>query len=95
MTGPLDRLTKLDSRLRCVANGATEVNAIRAEQNGAVRLKPGSRQAMASSLAIPVDGESLKSLGRTFRSTLRPRLSSHEETAVSASQLRRSPNSKS
>ncbi|RYE57668.1 MAG: peptidase S8 and S53 subtilisin kexin sedolisin, partial [Rhizobiaceae bacterium] len=67
MAGPLDRLTKLDSRLRCVANGATEVNAIRAEQNGAVRLKPGAYQAMASSSAIPSGGDSLKSLGRSLR----------------------------
>ena len=34
----LDKLTKLDGRLRCVANGKTEVNAVRAQQNGAVRL---------------------------------------------------------
>lgn len=34
----LDRMTKLHSRLRCVANGKTDVNAVRAQQNGAVRV---------------------------------------------------------
>jgi len=85
MAGPLDRLTKLDSRLRCVANGATEVNAVRAEQNGAVRLKPRSRQAMASSLAIPVDGESLKSLGRTLRAVKRGKSQTSLPTDVEVS----------
>lgn len=44
MGKPLDRLTKLHSRLRCVANGKTEINAVRAQQNGAVRLKPAARR---------------------------------------------------
>lgn len=38
MPNPLDKMTKLHSRLRCVANGKTEVNAVRAEQNGAVAV---------------------------------------------------------
>jgi subtilisin family serine protease len=71
MAGPLDRLTKLNGRLRCVANGATEVNAIRARQNGAVRLKPRSHDAMASSLTIPSDGESAKSRGEPVRTAKR------------------------
>jgi subtilisin family serine protease len=38
MNGPLDALDKLDSRLRCVANGKPEINAVRSQQNGAVRV---------------------------------------------------------
>jgi subtilisin family serine protease len=71
MAGPLDRLTKLDSRLRCVANGDTDVNAIRAEQSGAVRLKPRARQAQAPVSALPSGGESAKSLGQSLRAAKR------------------------
>ena len=71
MAGPLDRLTKLDSRLRCVANGDTDVNAIRAEQSGAVRLKPRARQAQAPTSALPSGGESAKSLGKSLRAAKR------------------------
>ena len=51
MARPLDKLTKLHSRLRCVANGKTDVNGVRARQNGAVRLNADamSRQAPAPS----------------------------------------------
>ncbi len=66
MPGPLDRLTKLGSRLRCVANGDTDVNAIRAEQSGAVRLKPRARQVQAATSALPSGGESAKSLGQSL-----------------------------
>ncbi|MHC2733388.1 hypothetical protein ACVIEO_006965 [Rhizobium leguminosarum] len=44
MANPLDRMRKLNSRLRCVANGDSNVNAVRAQQNGAVRLKPAARR---------------------------------------------------
>ncbi|TDW68996.1 subtilase family protein [Novosphingobium sp. PhB55] len=71
MPGPLDRLTKLDSRLRCVANGATEVNAIRAEQNGAVRLKPKARAKLAPATVLPASGETLKSFGLPLRAAKR------------------------
>jgi hypothetical protein len=37
MANPLDKMEKLHSRLRCVANGKTETNAVRAQQNGAMR----------------------------------------------------------
>ena len=71
MAGPLDRLTKLESRLRCVANGATAVNAVRAQQNGAVRLKPRARKAAEAEVSVPHGGESLKSLGRPLRAIKR------------------------
>lgn len=67
MRGPLDRLTKLDSRLRCVANGETDVNAVRAQQNGAVRLKPRAQAAFAREASLPPAGESPKSLGEPIR----------------------------
>lgn len=44
MGKPLDGLTKLHSRLRCVANGKTEINTVRAQQNGAVRVKARTRR---------------------------------------------------
>ncbi len=66
MAGPLDRLTKLDGRLRCVANGKTEINAVRAQQNGAVALKP--RAAAATPVETLADSEQgLKSLGASLR----------------------------
>ena len=44
MANPLDKMEKLDSRLRCVANGKTEINAVRAQQNGAVRVTPAAQK---------------------------------------------------
>lgn len=44
MPNPLDKMRKLDSRLRCVANGKTEINAVRAQQNGAVRVTPSAQR---------------------------------------------------
>ena len=58
----LDKLTKLDGRLRCVANGKTEVNAVRAQQNGAVRLKESAPQAVQAEAAV-LDGAGRKTLG--------------------------------
>lgn len=63
MAGPLDNLTKLDGRLRCVANGRTEVNAVRAQQNGAVRLIPKKHDLLYTTLALPASGETIKSFG--------------------------------
>lgn len=60
----LDQLDKLDSRLRCVANGETEINAVRAAQNGAVRIKT-TLQAAARPRVIVEPG--LKTLGRSVR----------------------------
>ena len=48
MPNPLDLMAKLDSRLRCVANGNADVNAVRAQQNGAVRLRRSAQR-----LAVP------------------------------------------
>ena len=58
----LDKLTKLDGRLRCVANGKTEVNAVRAQQNGAVRLTESAPQAVQAEAAV-LDGAGRKTLG--------------------------------
>ncbi|HEX8573672.1 MAG TPA: S8 family serine peptidase [Allosphingosinicella sp.] len=43
MASPVDSLIKLHSRLRCVANGRTDVNALRAQRNGAVRVASAPR----------------------------------------------------
>jgi subtilisin family serine protease len=51
MSNPLDKLQKLDSRLRCVANGKTEINAVRAQQNGAVRVARKAREKSVPTLA--------------------------------------------
>src|SRR4051812_11996634 len=67
MDRPLDKLTKLHSRLRCVANGKTDVNAVRARQNGAVRLKPAADRAVEPELAAAAVEPGLKSLGRDIR----------------------------
>lgn len=67
MGRPLDTLTKLHSRLRCVANGQSDVNGVRAQQNGAVRLAASSRRTDLPSLSAVEQGQGLKSLGRDFR----------------------------
>jgi subtilisin family serine protease len=51
MANPLDKLHKLDSRLRCVANGKTDVNAVRAQQNGAVRVTAAAQSKPVPALA--------------------------------------------
>lgn len=66
MPGPLDKLTKLDGRLRCVANGSTHVNAVRAQQNGAVRLTPRARAKYDREEGIAPAGESARSLGSSI-----------------------------
>lgn len=63
MAGPLDRLTKLHSRLRCVANGATGVNASRAQQNGAVRVERTPRRAQVAAIGHTAAQPGLKSQG--------------------------------
>src|SRR5687768_12361965 len=65
MAGPLDKLTKLDARLRCVANGKPDVNAVRARQNGAVRVK--QRAATVQPVALPLVDGGLKTQGRSVR----------------------------
>jgi hypothetical protein len=65
MAGPLDKLTKLDGRLRCVANGRTEVNSVRAQQNGAVRIRPDSKAAARVPPELAEAGP--KSLGLSLR----------------------------
>lgn len=67
MGGPLDRLTKLDGRLRCVANGRTEVNSIRAELSGAVRLTDSVRAHDPSLLSVSRDQKSLDQAKRGAR----------------------------
>ncbi|MCP4384603.1 MAG: peptidase S8 and S53 subtilisin kexin sedolisin, partial [Hyphomicrobiales bacterium] len=67
MDKPLDHLTKLHSRLRCVANGDTKVNAVRAQQNGAVRVK-----ADAGPQAVPsLDDVTLETTVRTDGTRMR------------------------
>ncbi|GAA3102958.1 hypothetical protein GCM10010520_55100 [Rhizobium viscosum] len=60
MVNPLDRMRKLNSRLRCVANGDSSVNAVRAQQNGAVRLKPAAQKLAVPDLANLTAGDSVK-----------------------------------
>ncbi len=67
MSSALDKLNKLNSRLRCVANGKTDVNSIRAEMNGAVRVTTAKE---APSVAPIVSGLGLKTRAKTSR---RPR----------------------
>lgn len=66
MKSPLDRLRKLHSRLRCVANGGTEVNALRAQRNGAVRVKR-ARSADAQSMDAIARQRGLKTQGHDLR----------------------------
>lgn len=66
MSHPLEGLTKLHSRLRCVANGKADVNAIRAQQNGAVRVTSVSSET-APNLRKVTLAQGLKSLGRDVR----------------------------
>lgn len=65
MAGPLDKLKKLDARLRCVANGKSDVNAVRARQNGAVRVR--QRAATVPPVALPLVDGGLKSQRRSVR----------------------------
>jgi subtilisin family serine protease len=60
MANPLDRMRKLHSRLRCVANGKSDVNAVRAQRNGAVRVTAAVNQAPVPELAAVTPQESLK-----------------------------------
>ena len=60
MAKPLDQMEKLHSRLRCVANGNTEINAVRAQQNGAVRVTSASRLKHVPELAAVTPEESLR-----------------------------------
>ena len=57
MGNPLDRLEKLHSRLRCVANGKTEINAVRAQRNGAVRVTPSGKKAGARTCGRDAGGK--------------------------------------
>lgn len=66
MSNPLNGLTKLHSRLRCVANGRADVNAIRAQQNGAVRVTKESAQPVPDVGKVTLE-QGLKSLGRDVR----------------------------
>ena len=60
MANPLDKMEKLHSRLRCVANGKTEINAVRAQQNGAVRVSPAAQRKRVPDLAAVTPEESLR-----------------------------------
>ena len=60
MANPLDKLLKLDGRLRCVANGRSEINAVRAQQNGAVRLKPAAPMVEVPDIVAMTLKESVK-----------------------------------
>ncbi|MDI7865330.1 S8 family serine peptidase [Rhizobiaceae bacterium n13] len=64
MVNPLDRMRKLNSRLRCVANGDSNVNAVRAQQNGAVRLKPAAQKLKVPDLVSLTTDDSIKQLKR-------------------------------
>lgn len=65
MTEPLKGLTKLHSRLRCVANGKSDVNRIRAQQNGAVKVRTRKRDEDAiPSLTTAMRMAGPKTLGR-------------------------------
>ena len=63
MANPLEGLTKLHSRLRCVANGKTEVNGIRAQRNGAVRLKDAAKERALPELSAVTVDQGVKSTG--------------------------------
>jgi subtilisin family serine protease len=60
MASPLDQMPKLHSRLRCVANGDTKVNAVRAQQNGAVRLRPAAQKLEVPDIATMTLDDSIK-----------------------------------
>ncbi|MGZ8999156.1 MAG: hypothetical protein ACXW2T_09905, partial [Allosphingosinicella sp.] len=75
MPNPLEGLTKLHSRLRCVANGKTDVNAIRAQQNGAVRVTSVSSVPVPNLRKVTL-AQGLKSLGRDVR---RAKLGAHQK----------------
>ncbi|MBY5516192.1 S8 family serine peptidase [Rhizobium leguminosarum] len=62
MANPLDRMRKLNSRLRCVANGDSNVNAVRAQQNGAVRLKPAAQKLKVPDIVSLTTDDSVKQL---------------------------------
>ncbi|WP_313903468.1 hypothetical protein [Rhizobium leguminosarum] len=64
MANPLDRMRKLNSRLRCVANGDSNVNAVRAQQNGAVRLKPAAQKLKVPDIVSLTTDDSVKQLKR-------------------------------
>ena len=69
MARPLDDMTKLHSRLRCVANGKTEVNGSR-QQNGAVRLNERAAQGGPAFSSLDA-GQGLKTCGRDVRGAKR------------------------
>jgi len=60
MANPLDRMRKLHSRLRCVANGKSDVNAVRAQRNGAVRVTSVPKRAIVPELEAMTREESVK-----------------------------------
>jgi subtilisin family serine protease len=60
MANPLDKLEKLHSRLRCVANGKTEINAVRAQQNGAVRVSAAAQTKQVPDLVAVTPEDSLR-----------------------------------
>ena len=86
MANPLDTMRKLHSRLRCVANGKSDVNAVRAQRNGAVRVTSAVKQAAAPELAAVTRQESLKddlgTIRRIKRGTKQKKLSTDVELNV-------------
>ncbi|MGR9249455.1 S8 family serine peptidase [Rhizobium leguminosarum] len=71
MANPLDRMRKLNSRLRCVANGDSNVNAVRAQQNGAVRLKPAAQKLEVPDIVSLTTDDSIKQLKREINAIVR------------------------
>lgn len=67
MANPLDQMRKLHSRLRCVANGDSEVNAVRAQQNGAVRLKPAAQKLRVPDIIGMTTDDSIKQMKSAIR----------------------------
>jgi hypothetical protein len=76
MTSPLDNLGKLNSRLRCVADGDRYVNAVRAQQDGAVQVSTEAQrdpvpelQAVNAELSVRKDPELLKAIEKGAKQT--------------------------
>jgi len=86
MANPLDKLEKLHSRLRCVANGKPEINAVRAQRNGAVRVTQAAQQKGVPELAAVTPAESIKQnselIGKIKRGSKQTQLSSDVQLNV-------------
>ena len=71
MANPLDKMEKLHSRLRCVANGKPEINAVRAQQNGAVRVSAAESRKQVPDLVAVTPKDSVRMQPNVLESIVR------------------------